>query len=91
MGSSLVRWILAEAIPSQVTHVDSDITRYYERLYERMPQKRHGGCGAQAPPHRLLDAQEEPYLCQLLGGGECAVKGCRPKAAAAASTPARGA
>lgn len=90
-GSSLIRWVLSEAVLSHVTHVDSDITRYYERLCERMPAKK----AMVAAAHKLLRIvywmlKKDITFVNCLAEGGAQFKGCRPKAAAAASAPAGG-
>ena len=39
-GSPTVRWLLSEAVLTHVTHVDSDISRFYLRLRKEMPAKK---------------------------------------------------
>ena len=90
-GSRLIRWVLSEAVLSHVTHVDSDVTRYYERMCERMPAKK----AMVAAAHKLLRIvywmlKKELTFVNCLAEGSAQFKGCRPKAAAAASAPAGG-
>ena len=39
-GSPTVRWLLSEAVLTHVTHVDTDIARFYLRLRKEMPAKK---------------------------------------------------
>ncbi len=90
-GSKIVRWILCEAVLVHVGHVDSDITRYYERLCERMPAKK----AMIAAVNKLLRIvfwmlKKNLTFVNCMAEGSAQFKGCRRKAAAA-SAPARAA
>ena len=39
-GSPTIRWLLSEAVLTHVTHVDTDISRFYLRLRKEMPAKK---------------------------------------------------
>ena len=85
-GSKIVRWILCEAVLVHVGHVDSDITRYYERLCERMPAKK----ALIATVNKLLRIvfwmlKKNLTFVNCMAEGNAQFKGCRRKAAA---TPA---
>ena len=85
-GSSIVRWILAEAVLTHVGHVDSDITRYYERLCERMPAKK----AMVAAMHKLLRIvfwmlKKNLTFANCMAEGGAQFRGCRRKAAVGAA------
>ena len=85
-GSGLIRRVLCEALLTLVGHVDSDITRYYERLRERMPAKK----AMIAAVHKMTRIvywmlRKSPTFVNCMEGGSAPFKGCRKKGAAAAA------
>ena len=84
-GSGLIRWVLCEALLTHVGHVDSDITRYYERLRERMPAKK----AMIAAVHKMVRIvywmlRKNLTFVNCMAEGSAQFKGCRKKGAAAA-------
>ena len=85
-GSPLVRWVLSEAVLSHVTHVDTDIARYYENLCKRMPAKK----AMIAAAHKMLRIvywmlKKNLTFVNCMAEGSAQFKGCRPKSAALAA------
>ena len=86
-GSKIVRWMLCEAVLVHVGHVDSDITRYYERLCERMPAKK----AMIATVNKLLRViywmlKKNLTFANCMAEGSAQFKGCRRKAAASTAS-----